>query len=282
MLFDIPLTHPKPFMKNRISGLPLRSVLFFFLVIVFLSSCRSNRDLTYLRDAQNSKVVTGSPAPTTEYKIQINDNLYISVISPNVDMNDLYNPAIVGSQRSINNVWQSLQGQYVQGYLVEPDGTVNLPAIGKIPVVGLTLTEAEGKIKAKAQEYLKDVTAKVRLLNFKVTVTGEVVSPGVYYNYNYEFTVFDALASAGGAKNAAKLNKVLVLRRTKTGTQTFTLNLNASSALSSPGYILQPNDVVLVQPARYKNVELRLPIYSAAIATVTATALVLNYLAKED
>jgi polysaccharide biosynthesis/export protein len=142
MHFDIPLTHPKPFMKNRIAGFNLQPLFSFLLVVTLLSSCRSNKDLTILRDVENNRTIAGSPITTPEYRIQINDNLYVSVISPNVDMNDLYNPAVVGNQRSINNVWQNLAGQYVQGYLVEPDGTVNLPAIGRIPVVGLTIPES--------------------------------------------------------------------------------------------------------------------------------------------
>jgi polysaccharide biosynthesis/export protein len=264
-------------MKKTISGLRLNQWLLVCVTLLLFSSCRSNRDLSYLRDASN-KAIAGSPGPNEEYRLQVNDNLYVSVISQNSDMNDLYNPAVVGNERSINNVWQNIQGQLVQGYMVEPDGTITLPAIGKIPVVGLTIREAEGKIKTKAQEYLKDVTAKVRLLNYKVTVIGEVNSPGVYYNYNYEFTVFDALSSAGGITNSAKLDKVLVLRRTKNGSQTYTLNMNSQSALGSPAYFLEPNDVVVVQPSRYKNVQLRLPIYTAAISTVTAIVFYLNYL----
>jgi polysaccharide biosynthesis/export protein len=265
-------------MKNCISGFRFIQWLPLFFILTVFGSCRSNKDLTYLRDAQNNKVLSATPPPNEEYRIQLNDNLFVSVISPNVDMNDLYNPAVVGSQRSINNVWQNVQGQLVQGYMVEPDGNITLPAIGKINVVGLTIRESENKIKAKAQEYLKDVTAKVRLLNYKVTVIGEVNSPGVYYNYNFEYTIFDALSNAGGITNSAKLDKVLVLRRTKSGSQTFTLNMNSQSALSSPAYFLEPNDVIVVQPSKYKNVQLRLPIYTAALTTITALVFYLNYL----
>lgn len=281
MPFEIPLTHLNQSMKNCIDGSGLPRLLSFCLILIAFSSCRSNKDLSYLMDAANNKTVNNPPA-NEEYRVQINDNLYVSVISPNSDMNELYNPAVVGNNRNINNVWQNLEGQFVQGYMVEPDGTVTLPSIGKIAVVGLTIREAETKIKAKAQEYLKDVTAKVRLLNYKVTVIGEVNDPGVYYNYNYEYTVFDAISSAGGITNAAKLEKVLVLRRTKTGSQTYTLNMNSLSALSSPAYFLEPNDVVMIQPSKYKNVQLRLPIYTAAISTITAIVFYLNYLDNQS
>lgn len=277
MPFETSLIHLNQSMKNCIDSSGLTRLLSFCLVVIVFSSCRSNKDLTYLMDAANNKTLN-NPPPNDEYKVQLNDNLYVSVISPNSEMNELYNPAVVGNNRNITNVWQNLEGQFVQGYLVEPDGTITLPSMGKIAVVGLTVREAENKIKAKAQEYLKDVTAKVRLLNYKVTVIGEVTKPGVYYNYNHEYTVFDAISNAGGITNAAKLEKVLVLRRTKTGSQTYTLNMNSISALSSPAYFLEPNDVVMIQPSKYKNVQLRLPIYTAALSTITAIVFYLNYL----
>jgi polysaccharide export outer membrane protein len=166
--------------------------------------------------------------------------------------------------------------------MVDPEGMVVLPAIGKIKVAGLTIRESEAKIKAKAEEYLKEVTAKVRLLNYKITVMGEVNSPGVYYNYNYEFTIFDAISSADGTKNAAKLERVLVLRQTPDGSQSYILNLNSKSALNSAAYFLEPNDVVVVQPSKYKNVELRLPLYTAMLSTVTTLFLVLNFIANNN
>jgi polysaccharide export outer membrane protein len=256
-------------------------IALFLMSITLFTSCRSNKDLTYLRDTNSSEKHSG-PRASQEYRIQPNDNLYVSVISPNSDMNELYNPATVGNQRTINNVWQNEPGQLVQGYLVENDGNVTLPSIGKIKISGLTMKEAEAKIESKAKEYLKEVTAKVRLLNYKITIMGEVNNPGVYYNYNYEYTIFDALSQAQGTKNSAKLERVLVLRQTPEGSQSFILNLNSKSALTSPAYFLEPNDVVVIQPSKYKNVELRLPLYTAALSTVTTLFLVLNFVANNQ
>jgi polysaccharide export outer membrane protein len=166
--------------------------------------------------------------------------------------------------------------------VVDADGTVTLPSIGKIKVAGLTMKEAEGKIETKAKEYLKEVTAKVRLMNYKITVMGEVFNPGVYYNYNYEYTIFDAISQAQGVKNSAKLERVLVLRQTPEGSQSFILNLNSKSALTSPAYFLEPNDVVVISPSKYKNVELRLPLYTAALSTVTTLFLILNFVVNNN
>ncbi len=250
------------------------------IMVGLLTSCRTNNDLSYIRDTWPSKKLSGMPQAQNDYKIKINDNLFVSLLSTNLDMNDIYNPATVGAGRSITNVWQTLSGQFLYGYLVDSDGTIALPSLGKLQVVGLTILECEAKIKSKAEEYLKEVTAKVRLLSYKITVMGEVNKPDVYYNYNPEFTIFDALSSAGGLTTSARLDNVIVLRRVEDGSRTITLNLNSQSALASDGYFLEPNDVVVVSPARYRNAQLGLPFYSTLLSTITTFILILNYVKK--
>src|SRR5690606_31014035 len=99
--------------------------------------------------------------------------------------------------------------------------------VGKINIIGKTMREAEETIRQAAQQYLKEVTAKVRVINYKITVMGEVEQPGVYFNYNYEYTVLDAISAAEGINNAADLRNVLVLRQTSEGSKSFKLNLNS-------------------------------------------------------
>jgi polysaccharide export outer membrane protein len=269
------------FSMTRFFQLPaalLKNATLLILTVLILGACRSNKDLLYMRDAQPSRKMAGLPQVHSDYKIKINDNLFVSIVSSNIEMNEIYNPSTVGMGRTINNLWQSLQGQFLYGYLVDAEGSIALPALGKVNVVGLTLPECEAKIKAKAEEYLKEVTTKVRLLNYKITVMGEVTTPGVYYNFNPEFTIFDALGSAGGATPSAKLNKVMVLRREGDGSRTITIDLSSHTALASDGYFLEPNDVVVVSPAKYRNAQLGLPFYSSLLSTVTTFILVLNYI----
>ena len=250
------------------------------IVISLLTSCRTNKELQYVNDARPSKKISGFPQVHAEYKIKVNDNLYVSILSSNLDMNEIYNPSTLGTGRTTNNVWQTLPGQFIYGYIVDSDGSISLPSLGKIEVAGMTLTECEAKIKSKAEEYLKQVTAKVRLLSFKITVMGEVISPGVHFNYNPEFTIFDALGSSGGLTPSARLDKVLVLRRTEEGSKTFTLNLKSASALESEAYFMEPNDVVVVSPAYFRNAQMSLPFYSTLLSTVTTFILILNYIKK--
>lgn len=215
------------------------------------------------------------------YKIKINDNLFVSIVSANPELNEIYNPATAGAGRlggNTGNIWDSQSGQFIFGYMVDVDGFITLPSIGNIHVVGMTIPECEAEIEVKANQYLKDVTAKVRLLNYKATILGEVRNPGVYFNYNPDFTVMDLLSMAGGTVNTSALDDVLVVRQFGSKSQTFKLNLNSAEALNSDAYNILPNDIVIVQPAKFKNLELRLPIYTLVLSTITTFLLVLNYM----
>lgn len=260
---------------------PLKKLGVFVLVMaLLLGSCRSYKDLKMVRDLEGQTNLSPRSVIDYRYKIKVNDNLYVSIVSTNPELDLIYNPATVGNIRSggNSNFWTDLPSQFVYGYLVDLDGSITLPTLGKIHVLGLTIPECELEIQAKANQYLKNVTAKVRLLNYKVTVMGEVFNPGVYFNYNPEFTVFDAIGMANGIKNTASLNNVLVLRQLGNKSQTFELNLNSAVALTSEGYNIQPNDIVIIQPAKYKDLELKLPIYTVILSTITTFLLVLNYI----
>jgi polysaccharide export outer membrane protein len=90
--------------------------------------------------------------------------------------------------------------------------------------------------------------------------------------------VFDAISMANGTKNTTSISNVLVLREVGDQTQTYRLNLKSISSLNSEGFNLQPNDVVVIQPSRFKNLELQLPIYTLALSAITTFVLVLSFI----
>lgn len=262
---------------------PLLNTLGLLLVMLTLFSCRSNKDLTMLRDVPGQQSMK-YPVPPPPHRVGENDNLYVSIVSSNKEMNELYNPAYAGSSKNSNSsiIYNEVAGQYIYGYQTDANGDITLPLIGKVAVRGLTLPECEAAIYAKATEYLKEVSVKVRLLNYKVTVMGEVNEPGVYYNYNYNFTVMDAISMANGITNYANLDNVMILRSGENGSESFMLNLSKQESLNSKAYFLQPNDIVFIKPARYKNVQLRAPIYSLVISSVATVVLFLNFLGNNN
>lgn len=250
--------------------------LFYLLILVaILGSCRSYKTLDVLREVDGSDILRKDP-PT--YIVKPGDNLFISIITSDEELNRIYNPANAGIQVGAMQVYNDLEGQYVYGYEVAEDGTVSLPVLGKVKVGGMSLPESEQSVEEKAGEYLRDMAVKVRLLNYKVTVIGEVTKPGVYFNYNSEFTIMDALSTAGGFTDFANLNNVKVIRPTKQGDKVYILDLQDESAINSEAFFILPNDIITVSPAKNKNLPLKAPAITLVLAAASTALLLLNVL----
>lgn len=277
------LFQSSPISMLRSSGFNFgKATLPCLLMLLGLAGCRSYLDMSYLSNLDIQGRVAADSSQRIAHHIQPGDNLFINVISGNAELDALYNPSTAGTSNSsnVNNIWAAQSSQYVFGYLVNPNGTVELPTFGALQVSGLTLTECEQAIRERARQVLKEVTVRVRLLNYRVTILGEVFNPGIYFNYNPSINIFEALGLANGAKNTAALNQVLVLRKQGNGNKVIRLNLNDAAVLGSEAYLIRPNDVIIVQPATYKNAELKLPIISIVASSVTTLLLILNFVAN--
>lgn len=270
----------KIFTNLKPDHMKLKHLIFLSLLLAGLSSCRSYKELTMMRNLTVNQPLAGVPGEQTEHVIRALDNLFVSIVSANEEMNSLYNPALssTGPRISQNLQYDELPIQYLYGYQVTANGDLVLPLIGTLHVEGLSLKDCETAVKKKAEEQLKECSVKVRLLNYKVTVTGEVARPGVYYNYNYNFTVMDAISMANGITDFASIENVTILRTTDAGTQTYVVDLTSSESLKSKGYFIEPNDIVIVKPDNYKNVRLRTPVYTLFLSTLATALLLLNYL----
>jgi polysaccharide biosynthesis/export protein len=228
-----------------------------------------------MQDLSPNQTVPG-PRPAPVYHIRPKDNLYVGIATPDQDLTRMTDPTTNGV--SLAMAYEGTTSKAVNGSMVDADGNITLPMLGKIPLAGLTVAEAEDTIRAISRQYLKDATVKVRLLSFKVTVLGEVKLPGIYYNYNNYITVLDAISLAQGTTDYAKLADILVLRPTPAGTRTFSLNLNSKSAIQSPAWYLQPDDVVILQPGKNKGLQQKLPLVGIVVGSLSALLLLLNYL----
>jgi polysaccharide export outer membrane protein len=172
--------------------------------------------------------------------------------------------------------------QYLNGYMVDSGGFVELPILGKIHIDGLTIPEAEEKIRIRAIEFLKEPAVKVKLLSFKVTVLGEVKIPGIYYNYNVSFTLLDAISMANGNTDFSNIEKVRVLRQTQAGLVAHRIDLQNYEFLSSEAFYMQPDDVIYVEPAKYKNVALKQPVVSLILTTLSTLILVATFIQNQN
>lgn len=164
----------------------------------------------------------------------------------------------------------------LQGYLVSQKGSINFPVLGTIQVAGLSREEVINLLQQKLSTYINNPIVNIQIQNFKVTVLGEVRSPGTFKIPNERITLLEAIALAGDLK-ATGIRKIKVIREEDEGKKEYQLDLTQQELFASPCYYLQQNDVVYVEPnqaARYEStlVKLIAPIVisftSLAISTV--------------
>lgn len=170
-----------------------------------------------------------------------------------------------------------------QPYLVDINGEISFPVIGKLKVAGLKKSEAVDLITSKLSSYLKYPIVTIQFLNYKVTVLGEVNRPGSYTINNERVSILEALGLAGDMTVYGKRENVLLIREADGKKQFVRLDLNSLNPLSSPYYYLQQNDVIYVEPNATKlrsaaslNVSLWLSAVSTLASTVTIIVALIN------
>ena len=250
-----------------------------FFILLSLVSCRSSKELIFLSNMTDGQKTEGLAENFTQHMIKPGDVLYISIKSINPDVNAIFNPE-EGSAAQSGQSYQKFttpQGAYLYGFEVNQNGELSLPILGKIQVAGMPQQKIEALVQQKADIYLKDAMVKVKLLNFKVTVLGEVRTPGVYYNYNNTFTVLEALAMASGNTDFASIKKVMVVRPGIEDNTSYILDLTSKDIYLSKAFYLQPNDYVLVQPDKHKNLQLNSQAYSMLLSSLSLMIAVLGY-----
>ena len=261
----------------------MKNFLLFGLILLLalnLSSCKTTRNMKYFQDL-NTDVQKGIPRQAPEYLIKAEDNLYIDIKSMNAEVSQLFSPSkSTSNSGGTQSDFGQTSSQYLNGYLVNQRGMIILPVIGEVSVLGLNEEAAQDAIQKKVGEYFKDATVKIRILTYKITILGEVKNPGVYFNYNKSITILEALGMANGTTDNASVRKLLVIRTTNTGSKSYRLDLTEKKMMSSEAFYLLPNDVLYVDPDKYKNLPLNSTLFTITLSAVTSTILVLSYLKK--
>lgn len=229
-----------------------RQLLFIIPVIfLFLASCTSTKKVIYLNDLTAADSAALKQAQNVfETPIQKNDQLWITVGGSNpADLLALNSAAgiILGA-----NTGAVVGSNSMMGYLVEGDGSIKIPYIGKIQAEGLTRLQLEKYLTEKFKDYTKDPIVNVRFLNYAVTVMGEVNRPGRFNMTTERVSILEALSMAGDISYLGKSDNVLVIRE-ENGQRSFgRINILSKDIFGSPYYYLKTNDVVYVEPVKAK------------------------------
>ncbi len=222
-------------------------------LLLMTVSCRQQREVAYVKDAvrDSSMVLKGEFTKG----IQANDILYIYVESQTtqatVPFNQETNKVAVHDGAVMNPGTGA-----VQGYLVNQDGDITFPVLGKIKVLGLTHQELARVIEQRLKDegHVLDPVVTVKLMNFKVCVLGDVTRPGQLVVQGERLTIFEALSMVGDLTIYGQRENVTVIREENGHRIIGTLDLTSEEVFNSPYYYLHQNDVVYVEPSKRKKV----------------------------
>lgn len=220
----------------------------FALMILMLASCASSKKVAYFQNAVDGIVERSEGL--YDAKIMPKDILTITVSTTNPEAATPFNLTI---SNTLNATGQMYSGSGVlQTYLVDNNGEIEYPVVGNIKVAGLTKNECQELVKSKIKAFLaedEDPIVTVRMSSYRVTIIGEVRSPGVIPVGTEKMSILEALASAGDLTIYGKRDNVMLIREEANGQKTVhRLNLNDANIISSPYYYLQQNDIVYVEP----------------------------------
>ena len=223
------------------------SFIKILIVFLILQSCTPISKITYLNDRQLGEWDVSRIPP--KHHIEIGDILMVKVISRNEESNSLFN--LETNTNSPNNALTAAN-LYLNGFTISQEGTIDIPNVGKVFVLNQTLEEAEATIYTKAEEFLINPFVIVKLANFQFTVLGEINAPGNYPVYKEGLTIYDAIAMSGGINDYGNLKKIKLVRSEKNKKQVYNVDLSSSNILTSDFFYLRNNDLIYVQPLRFK------------------------------
>jgi polysaccharide export outer membrane protein len=200
---------------------------------------------------QNIESMAQDKLNSYEIKIQPDDLLVINISAedPKVTAPFNLNPtSVVGGSGQ-----GAMSKSAVDNYLVDADGFIDFPELGKLKISGLTRSEVLALFKQKLSAYIKNPIVTIRIENFKVVVQGDVGSPGVFQVNSDRFTLIEALAMAGDLKLTAQRNNILVIRDIDGVKSYHRVDVTKADFINSPYYYMAQNDVVYVAP-KYKTI----------------------------
>lgn len=274
----------------------MRKFLYTLTVIglMMVTACSTPQKTIYFSDntLQNASVQVDNIDRRKEVTILPEDILAIKVstISSIVEKGGINPVAIFNEGGTAYSITASAGGAgggaansaQNLGYLVDVNGFIDYPVIGKLKVSGLTLRQLKDLLADKLKAYVKEPVVEANIINFHVTVFGEVGRVGQIVAANQKISILDALAAAGDIPITGRKDNVLIIRETEGKREYARLNLNSRTLFSSPYYYLKQNDIIYIEPARIRRQENNdfLKFYLPTIMTILSSAVTIYGITK--
>ncbi len=230
----------------------IKRLFYAILVTVLVSSCATNKNLTYFKDVSKSSISTENAEPFVPVTIQPLDILAVVINSLNPDASAVYNHGSVSNNATtVTGAADAIAPS--NGYLVDNAGNIQLPVLGSVKAAGLTIPEFKQALTTILLKYLKEPYVTASISNFKVTVMGDVGSPKVLRVQNDRLNLTDALTLSGDLNPTAVRSNILLIREQNGKRSYIPFNLNSKNIFNSPYYYLKNNDIIYVEPGKYKS-----------------------------
>ena len=220
-----------------------KTIPFLFALVLF--SCASRKDIVYFQNIDG--LTAAAKSNSYEIKIQPDDLLMIIVSAEDPETAVPFNLTTV-SLATANNLTASRGQETIQSYLVDANGIIDFPVLGKLKVSGLSRSEVLEMLQLKIAKYIRNPIINLRIMNFKVSVQGEVTAPGTYTIASDRITLIEAIGMAHDLTIYGKRNNILIIREVN-GVKSYNrVDISQADFINSPFYYLSQNDVVYVEP----------------------------------
>jgi polysaccharide export outer membrane protein len=256
-----------------------RIFLFVICFTALFASCRTPKDISYFQGIENLTEEQRA-AMNQKYvpRICIDDVLIINVTSPDRETTAPFSPPPYGYYLpGESEIGISATTQNLFNYLVDEEGYINFPVLGRIHVVGMTVNEAIRMMEAKIRESAPTAIVSVQIANFKVGIFGEVKTANLYTIKTPRVSILDLVSMAGDLTIMADRKNIWLIRDNNGEKEQVRMDLTDPAIFASPYYYLQQNDMVYVMPnkaqkrnSRYSNEDnVRISVFSAIVSSVS-------------
>jgi len=240
----------------------------FILASTTLLSCNSYKKAIYFQDLSRTATTKEAIKNYQPITVQPDDILGISISSMNPESSAIFNFASNSSAKV---------SESAGGYVVDDNGNIQLPVVGTIHVANLTTAQVREKVLLKVAPYLKEPVVSTKLMNFKISMLGDVIHPGQFTVQSEKLSIPEALSLAGDL-NITALRNLIIIRETNGERQYINVDLRSKSLFNSPYYYLKNNDIIYAEAGRskftpldqtYQRIGLFLSIFSVAAIFIT-------------
>ena len=220
---------------------------------LMLASCSTPKNVSYIPNWGDGETLTIAEAKGIVLKPT--DKLSIIVNTKSAELNNVLNMPVTSQIIGYSEIQSITQSRGTSGYTIDPEGYIDFPLVGKVKAAGMTRSELAAHLKKTMEEksVATDAVVTIEYMNLGFSVMGDVLTPGFYQFNSDKVNVFQALSMAGDMNITGNREQVKVIRTNGDKQEVYVLNLQDPQALAaSPGYYLQQNDIVYVDPNGYK------------------------------